>query len=764
MAPSGGDALLPRAKPASLRPGAEPPKSGFRTPLWHFAVLCAVTLAAYAPVHRFAFVNYDDPDYVTANFHVRAGITGEGLKWALGSRDAANWFPLTWLSHMLDCQVFGLEAGWHHLTNVLLHAVAVLLLFAFLNRATGARWRSAFVALIFALHPLHVESVAWVAERKDVLSACFWFLTLWCYVRYAERPGPLRYALTLAAFCLGAMSKPMVLTLPFLLLLLDIWPLRRLAPREPGGELWRLVREKLPFFAISAAVAMVVYGAQQSAGAVKSLALVPLSLRVENAVVSYTVYILQMFWPARLAVFYPYPSRFAGWQVGACAGVLAALSVLALRGLRRHPYIAVGWFWYLGTLVPVIGLVQAGAQAHADRYTYVPMVGLSILLAWGAGDLVLRRPRVRRSLVGVALAASCGCAALTAAQLRYWRDSESLMRHALEATTPDNYVAQHNLGNALASDPSRLPEAFTHLEAAVGIRPDSAEAHSDLGTALAKVPGRLPQALAEYQTALRLAPDSAVVHNNLGYALAASGRLPQAIAEYQTALRLKPGYTEALNNLGSALARTPGRLPDAIAAFQEALRGRPGYAEAHNNLGLALAQIPGRLPDAAAEFETALRLQPDDALLHDNLANALASLPGRLPDAIAEYESALRLQPDSPQAHYNLAAALSKIGRTSEAIAHLQAAVGLQPGFAAAHNSLGVALSSMPDRMADAIAELETALRLNPDYAEAHYNLGVLLARMHGRMPEAIGQLKAALRLRPNPAVQRLLKSFEAQK
>ena len=245
-----------------------------------------------------------------------------------------------------------------------------------------------------------------------------------------------------------------------------------------------------------------------------------------------------------------------------------------------------GWFWHLETLAPVIGLVQAGAQAHADRYTYVPMVGLSMVLAWGAGDLVLRWPRVRRTVIALALAANCGCAALTAAQLRYWRNTESLMCHALEATTPNNYLAQHNLGNALAGDPSRLPEALTHLEAAVRIRPDSAEAHSDLGTALAKVPGRLPQALAEYQTALRLAPDSAIVHNNLGYALASSGWLPQAIAEYQTALRLQPGYAEALNNLGSALARIPGRLSDAIAAFQEALRRRPAYAEAHNNLGL----------------------------------------------------------------------------------------------------------------------------------------------------------------------------------
>jgi protein O-mannosyl-transferase len=576
-----------------------------------YLLLILATVAVYSQVLHFDFVNFDDPDYITNNSHVRQGITADGIVWALTSTEAANWFPVTRLSHMLDAQLFGLSGGWHHLTNVLFHTLATLLLFTFLHRATGARWPSAFVAFVFALHPLHVESVAWVAERKDVLSAFFWFLALWAYVRYAERPGAGRYLVVLLAFCFGLMSKPMIVTLPLVMLLLDVWPLRRWPLR-----LW----EKLPFFALSMGAAIATYAVQSGAGAAEAVQ-VPLALRAENALVSYGVYIAKMFWPTRLAVFYPYPQDLPAWQVAIAALVLAAVSALVVRQFRTQPYLAIGWLWYLVTLVPVIGLVQVGAQARADRYTYVPMVGLSIMLAWSVADVARHWPRSAPAIAALAATVCSACVVLTRVQIRYWRNSESLFQHAVEATS-GNYVAEHNLGTDLMEEPDRLPEAIRHLEAAVRIKPDSARAHSDLGSALSKLPDRLPQVIAEYQLAVRFSPGSAIPHYNLGNALEAAGRLPEALAEWDTAIRLDPAYAprlkqqmaEAHNNLGVTLTSAPGRLPDAIGHFEAALRLAPDYADAHYNLGVALSNIPARMPEAISELETALRLRPDPEL------------------------------------------------------------------------------------------------------------------------------------------------------
>ena len=366
------------------------------------------------------------------------GITLEGLEWALTSQDAANWFPVTWISHMLDCQFFGLDSGWHHITNVLIHGLASLLLFAFLYRATGARWRSALVAFLFVVHPLHVESVAWVAERKDVLSAFFWFLTLWAYVRYTERPSSGRYLLVLLAFCFGLMAKPMIVTLPFVLLLLDFWPLRRLsfpARAEGGGKprMAAILWEKAPLLVLSLAVSVITYLAQNRSGAVKALSAFPIGLRFENAMISYVVYIVQMFWPVRLAVIYPYPRHIPTWQATLAALALAGASMIVVRLRRGCPYLATGWFWYLGTLVPVIGIVQVGAQAHADRYTYIPMVGLSIMVAWGGAE-VTRSSRLRPLAGGLMSLACLACAALAWLQVQHWRNSETLFRHALDVT------------------------------------------------------------------------------------------------------------------------------------------------------------------------------------------------------------------------------------------------------------------------------------------------------------------------------------------
>ena len=603
-----------------------------------YAVLFLTTLLVYAPVLRFDFVNFDDPDYVTRNAHVLRGITTDGVAWAFTSGEAANWFPVTRLSHMLDYELFGLNGGLHHLTSVLFHALATLLLFAFLHRATGAsggelrldgagaRWPSAFVAFLFALHPLHVESVAWIAERKDVLSAFFWFLALWGYACYAKKSSTGWFLFALSAFALGLMSKPMIVTLPFVLLLLDVWPLRR--PLSKG-----ILLEKAPFFALAGASAVFTYLVQQSSGAVRTAETFPIGLRIENALVSYVTYIAQLFWPSRLAVFYPYPANVPAWKALLSSALLVGVSLAVVRYFRACPYLAVGWCWYLGTLVPVIGLVQVGAQAHADRYTYVPAIGLGIMLAWGGADIVKRWPNAKTAVAGLAAAACLGSVVLCEAQIQYWKNSETLFRHALDVTD-GNYLAHHNLGVALSTAPGRLAEAIAEYQAALRINPTSNRALTDLGNALSQMPDRLPEAVADYEAALRLEPDAAITHYDLGNTLAKLGRVPEAIVQYETALRINPDYAEARNGLRMALSNNAeweynmgvdlaksGKAAEAISHFEAALRLKPDYVDAHNNLGVVLAGS-GRVAEAISHFEAALKIDPNSADARANLGIA----------------------------------------------------------------------------------------------------------------------------------------------
>jgi protein O-mannosyl-transferase len=590
-----------------------PRKNTSHTDLWICLVLLAATFAVYFQVAGFEFVNYDDPEYVTRNAHVREGINADSIAWAFTSGEAANWFPVTRLSHLLDVQLFGMNAGAQHLVNVAIHAAAVLLLYAFLLTATGSRWASAFVALLFAVHPLHVESVAWISERKDVLSAFFWFLALWAYtVR--------RYPLLVAAFCLGLMAKPMIVTLPFVLLVLDFWPLKRAFA----------LRDKAPLFALSAAGAVATYMVQQHSGAVVGANIFPLLLRFENAAVSYWIYIFDTIVPVRLTAFYPYPASMPGWEAAAALVGLAAVTATAWFRRREQPYLLAGWLWYLGTLVPVIGIVQAGFQAHADRYMYVPMVGLAMMAAWTGADLLRRLPGARIPVVAAAAIFCAICIPVAWSQTSYWHDSESLFRHSL-AVTSDNAIAEHNLGSALLEAPSRLPDAVTHLQAALRLNPDSASTHSDLGTAYARM-GRLSEAAAEFQAALRLNPNSEIVRANVqnlqtemradtaerhyakGVDLSNAGRQQDAVAEFEQALRLRPDYAEAQNNLGVALTQIPGRATEALAHFETAVKLNPNYPDAHFNLGVALSQIPGRMPQAITQLEEAYRLHPDPEL------------------------------------------------------------------------------------------------------------------------------------------------------
>ena len=639
-----------RPKPAAKGPSPKPARRWWPD-LGICLLLVASTLAVYSQVRHYDFVNYDDPQYVGENVHVRAGLTAGGVAWALKSFDAANWFPLTWLSHMADTQFFGMDSGWRHLTNVWLHALDAWLLFAVLRRMTAARWPSAWVAFLFALHPLHVESVAWIAERKDVLSAFFWFLTLWFYAGYVQRPGVARYLAVVAAFGLGLMSKPMIVTLPFVLLLLDVWPLQRASWPWNWLSAKALLFEKLPLFAMAAAASALTFLAQRQGGAVAPLAGIPLAFRLENAVVSYVAYIRDMFWPAGLAVLYPYPRALAIPAVAAAGLALAGISILVARQARARPYLAVGWCWYLGTLAPVIGLVQVGTQARADRYTYVPMIGLFLMLCWGAAELVQRLPRARNAGVAAAVLACTACLVVTWFQIQYWASSETLLRHALEVTS-DNFITHHNLADYYLQQ-NRNEEARQEDAEAVRIEPMYPEARLNLALALSQL-GRPADAEAEYRQALELHPEGKLLyvgHSGLGAVLAAQHRTAEALPELQLAARLKPDSAESHYNLGTALQEL-GRNQEAASEFAAAVRLAPDDSEARKRLAMALV-VQGKPNEAVDEFAAVAQLRPGDAVIQYDLAIALARA-GRLDEAIQHFSEALRLRPDFASAREGL--------------------------------------------------------------------------------------------------------------
>ncbi len=545
------------------------------------AFLTILVLTVFWGVQQYDFVHYDDHVYVIDHAKVRQGLTPESLKWALTSTEAGFWHPLTWMSLMLDYQFFGLNPGGYHFTNLLLHLANTLLLFFVLASMTGAVWRSAFVAALFAIHPLHVESVAWIAERKDVLCGLFWILAVGAYARYAERPSWSRYAAVFVAMLLGLASKAMAVTLPFVLLLLDVWPLGRFhgglpgiakaermqgaqAEASPAGArhgggaparfqtatLVRLILEKIPLLALSAAVGVLTVTAESKIGALKTVAEYPLTVRLENAVVSYVRYIGRMFWPADLAVIYPHPGAWPWVSVTLAAIVLGMITVFALKFRRRAPYLAVGWFWYLVTLVPVIGLVQIGSHAMADRYTYIPLIGLFIMIVWGMTDMLAPR-RLGRALVAIGgLAIVLALIPPARAQVSYWKDAERLFRQAV-AVTERNYLAHNNLGAALARK-GRVDEALQHYHQALAIRPRYPEALFNAGAALA-LQGHYAEAEAYYRTALEIHPGLAEAHNNLAIALVIQGKMHDAISHFRTAVHLRPDDAEAEENLALAL-------------------------------------------------------------------------------------------------------------------------------------------------------------------------------------------------------------------
>ena len=621
-----------------------------------YLFLGLITLAVFSQTIRYNFVNFDDDLYVYDARQIKAGLTLEGIAAAFTTPHARNWHPFTTISHMLDCQLYGLKAGGHHATNMLLHILAVLLLFRVLQQMTSSTWKSAVVAALFAVHPLHVESVAWVSERKDVLSAVFFFLMLSAYARYARGPSTGRYLLVAVLLGAGLMSKAMLVTAPVILLLMDYWPLQRIASLETAfkdrtqavsgrsATLGRLILEKVPLLALSAGACVVTFVVQKRAlGAIPPL---PLSWLVQNAVISYLTYVWQTLWPTRLAAFYPHPNdTLAAWEVVLGFGLLVVITAAAIIARKKRPYLFTGWLWYLLMLVPVIGLVQVGEQGHADRYTYLPHVGLFLLTVWGIADVIQSRRSVWRAAAVTAPLVIVALAATAYIQTSYWRNSESLWTHAL-AVTSDNDFAHNNLGY-LCLNSGEVDKAISHFEAATMIRHGKTNKHYNVG--------------------------SAFVEMNLADALTRKGQSDdEAMFHYQEAIRLEPNYADAYYNRGNLLL-AKGQIDGAIDDWEKTLQLKPNDADAHTCLGNALLR-KGSLSEAIAHYQTAAALAPEDPHSRNNLAWILAtSSDDRIRNGTKAVEFAQQAVAISggrePQFVRTLAAAYAEIGQFPESIA-----------------------------------------------------------------------------------------------
>jgi protein O-mannosyl-transferase len=583
------------------------------------------TFAIYAQVIGHQFITLDDPTYIRENPNVNRGVTLAGLAWAFTTFHAANWHPVTWISHMIDCQFFGTNAGRHLLVSTMFHAANTLLLFYFLFRTTHARWPSALVAALFALHPLHVESVAWASERKDTLSTLFGLLSLIAYVRYAEAPSISRYAWVAITFAFGLLAKPMLVTWPLVMLLLDYWPLRRLQRLDTSNQLSvlrKLIVEKLPLFALIAVSMVITFLAQSQGGAVLTFAAAPVGFRISNAFVAYAKYLLLTFWPNNLAVYYPVaPTGIPIWQVIGAALLLIGITALCFFQRRNQPCLIVGWLWYVGTLVPVIGLVQVGGQTMADRYFYIPSIGLFIALVF-ASTYLAKSWRVAPSLtMGTAVGVLLILATLTNAQIHCWRDSVTLFEHTL-AVTPPNLHIEHNLGLALGSS-GRYDEAAAHFEKALRIDPNFYDSLVGMGVTR-EFQDRLPEAIDYFQAAIGLQPGAPTAHVQLGHVLWKQNSDQAALDEIRRASQLAPKDADIRADFGLAL-QLVGRFPEAIEQFHEAIRMNPNNAEAHANLGLALL-ASGKPRESIPEFEMALRLKPELIGAAENLRRTQAQL------------------------------------------------------------------------------------------------------------------------------------------
>ena len=673
-----GKNQIDRRETAPIQPGPSRDR-------WRLISICvfliAITWVVFGQTVYFDFVNFDDSDYVSKNPGVTNGLTLAGIVRAFTHSHAANWHPLTWISHMLDCQLYGLNPGGHHATNVAIHAANAVLLFLLVRQMTGALWRSAFVAALFAIHPLHVESVAWVSERKDVLSGLFFILTIGAYIRYARGPwSAQRYALVFILFGCGLMCKSMLVTLPFVLLLLDYWPLQRFAsPRTGDGLTLKIARplvlEKLPLFALSLVSCVMTVFAQNAA--LRPLTAFSLPSRVGNAVVAYKDYLAQMFWPSNLAVFYPWDAARLSVPNILFSGILLLGISAMLFVARQRRYLVTGWLWYLIMLGPVIGVIQVGNQARADRYTYLPQIGLYLLLAWAAADFCMRWKHRRVFLALLSVIILAGLTISARIQASYWRNSESLWSEALSHTT-DNVVAELNFGEALDSL-GRTSEAIAGFERVLQIDPNQPMIHSSLGAILLRI-GQPEAALAHLQKSVEIQPNQPSLHSSLGVALLQLGRLDEAVTHLQKALEFQPDSVNARANLGLAFLQM-GRLDEAVTHLQRALEIDPNHADAHYNLGNTFLQM-GRIQEALAHYKTALEINPDDIDVLNNMAWVLATAPEPSTrngeKAIAMAQRAVSLTGNrQPRTLATLAAALAETGRFPDAVTTAERALQL---------------------------------------------------------------------------------------
>lgn len=668
-------------------------------------LLAIIVWVAFSHALRNGFVDYDDPDYVSDNPKITNGLTLQGIQWAFTHVHASNWHPLTTISHMLDCQFYGLQPWGHHLTNILLHTAAAILLFLALRSMTGAVWPSAFVAAVFAVHPLRVESVAWVSERKDVLSGVFLMLILWAYAGHVRSNRVLSWMFVsvVILFAFGLMCKPTLVTLPFILLLLDYWPLNRGQRSYPNGQrnhiekfrygTWSsLVVEKLPLFVLSAGSCVATLMAQQQA---LHASLKPrLEERIINGLVSYCSYLGQTIWPVHLAVLYPYPESNSNLPYAIVALLfLLIVSVVFFLWRTKYPFLLVGWLWYLGMLVPMIGIIQVGSQVRADRYTYLPQIGLYVLVAWAAMEFSRPWPRRREILSVAALLLITALITRSYLQTLCWESSETLWKHAI-ACTSDNYIAHNNLAFALLQS-RRFDEAAAECRQSLKINANFAAAHNNLGLAL-----------------IQSEPSGNGIRRQ-------NETVDQAIAHYRTALQIQPDFKQAENNLGNALMQK-GQVDEAIAQFRKALETDPFFAAAELSLANAFLK-KGEVHEAIASYQTTLKIDPDYADAEYGLGNAFVA-EGNYRESMAAYEAALRLRPDYFQAHHNLGCLLAAMGKTDEALEQFREALRINGDFAESHCYLGILLGHLGHRE-EAIAHLLQALRLKPDYDEAKRQL-----------------------------------------
>lgn len=656
----------------------------------------------YLQVIDYQFINFDDEQYVTENIHVISGLNLNNIEWAFTSTYASNWHPLTWISHMMDVYLFGINPGIHHVINVIYHILNSVLLFIVLNKITGAVWRSAAVAALFAFHPLHVESVAWISERKDVLSTFFWILTIYMYLRYVLSHTVSKYLLMIVSFSLGLMAKPMLVTLPFVLVLLDFWPLKRreLSPADKGSQSesskiymqgpLKLVLEKIPLIILSLTASGITFYAQSAGGAVNSLELVSFSSRFQNAIISYVAYLLKMVWPFNLAVFYPYPQQFNTLMVVICLLLIIAVTVIVVMYKKRLPYLLTGWFWYLGTLVPVIGIVKVGSQSMADRYTYIPLIGIFIMIVWSI-NVFFDKFKIKKQIL-VVLAGSVFLFLIVCSwiQLTYWENDYTLFTHAIKVD-PNNYVAHENLGTYL----------FNRGDV-VG-----AKEHS--------------------QMAFRINPHEILAYCNFGKCLFVEKKYDEAYEQFNICLKLNPQYQEALKFMGNIML-IKGNFDEAITLYTESLRFKHDQPEVYNHLGQSFF-FSNRFTEAIKCYQEALRLQPLNIEVMNNLDKAM-SARARFLDQILSMEESIKINANNPELHAKLADMYSKDDNDIRAITHYQRALSIQP--TSIHALFGLTMIySKNKKYHNALNLLIKLNEIQPDNPEIYYNIACIYAKLN---------------------------------